>query len=44
MTCHYPKKNPEGAMEEITARMAYLGLFDGIDEFFGIEPKDNIIE
>lgn len=40
----YPKENPEGAMEEITAYMAYLGLFEGIDKTLGIKSKDNIIE
>lgn len=30
ITCHYPKKNPESAVEEITCALAYLGVLMGL--------------
>jgi hypothetical protein len=29
-TCHYPKENPPGAIEDITKLLKHLGVFDDL--------------
>lgn len=31
IACHYPDKNPEGTLDDVTNTLSYVGVFDNID-------------